>query len=69
MIPSGLRVRPQFNDLLPKLNQEIFRPVNRSARQLRNGFVFSQCDEQNGILAEQQQLYICIKFIYIDVQI
>ena len=58
MIPTGLRVRPQFNYLLTQLNKEICRPVNRSARQLRNGFVFSQYDAQNVILAEQQQLNI-----------
>ena len=60
MIPVGLRVRPQFDDLLQKIAKHPYIPryPNRDAKRLRNGFVFSRFDEDNLILADQQQLNV-----------
>ena len=60
MIPVGLRVRPQFDDLLQKIAKHPYIPryPNRDAKRLRNGFVSSRFDEDNLILADQQQLNV-----------
>ena len=56
MILKGLRVRPQFDDLLQQIAKHPYIPryPNRDAKNLRNGFVFSQYDEMNNILREKQ---------------
>ena len=60
MIPVGLRVRPQFDDLLQMIAKHPYIPryLNRDAKRLRNGFVFSRFDEDNLILSDQQQLNV-----------
>jgi len=60
MIPVGLRRRPQFVDLMNEIliDPHTIRYPNRDAKQLRDGFVFSQYDEENNRQMLDQQLQV-----------
>ena len=57
MIPVGLRRRPQFSDLLLEIKTDpnTIRYPNRDAKLLRDGFVYSQYDEENARIMVDQQ--------------
>lgn len=60
MIPVGLRRRPQFMDLLQEIqiDPHKIRYPNRDAKRLRDGFVYSQFDEENNRQMLMQQLNV-----------
>lgn len=58
MIPTGLRRRPQFMDLLQEIqiDPHKIRYPNRDAKRLRDGFVYSQFDEESNRQMLLQQM-------------
>ena len=60
MLTGGLRRKPQFIDLVKDLARPAYVPrfPKRDAKNLRNGFVFSQYDEKTAVLMDQQQLNV-----------
>ena len=60
MLTGGLRRKPIFMDLVKDLAKPAYIPrfPNRDAKKRGNGFVFSQYDEENAVLMDQQQLNV-----------
>ena len=58
MIPSGLRKRPQFSDILREMSTTplSLKYPDRSSKRMVDSFVYGQYDEENQLLAQEQQL-------------